>query len=144
MSHPQLEIDILTRPSGRDFLLSNLLKCIVVVSALAFSGIAAARPDCLVNPTHPSCKPDEPTGSGVFDVVISGDVDGLGLDWLQESGQSQIVYNDFWDTNGGMITDLSFFRGLFVGGANCFPLADTPLFLYFLPKSCSAKRSSPM
>lgn len=127
-----------------------MLNCTIFMLALAVSGIALAKPPTATCPEHPSCK-DAPTDTGVFDIVIKGDLSGDGSGWRQESGQSQVVYNEFWDDVGtfGLITDLDFFRNQFPGtpdsstefteGDNCFPVGDTFLFSALLKKG---KKSS--
>ncbi len=93
----------------------------------------------------PSCRMGEPgdgPNSHLYDVTISGDLSGGGMNWQQESGNSRVNFKDwFQDITGSL--DLSYFRlryengGPFDGsrGENCFGGGDVPLFQAILDKS---------
>lgn len=80
---------------------------------------AAAKPDCGLNPGHPSCKSDDSdsdSGDGTFSVDIDGPVTGASdADWLASFGGKKSIGNNEPGAGPGNIgvLDLAFFEGFF-------------------------------
>jgi hypothetical protein len=106
-------------------LIDCFLTFAIAVFALGNMNPSFAGKKCNEDPNHPSCPGDDNTSDvKLFDVFITGeDVGGDGYDWIQDSGQSQVSYKEFWDDDSsGRLIHLDYFQSLWNGaGATCFP-----------------------
>ena len=109
---------------------------LATLAFLGFSATAVAHPCKHHDLSHPHCdqEPGDDSSSYYF-VDISGEVDGVGVNWT-EGNNGQIGYNHFeTDPPSAGFLELAFFQEYFNNlfptekrGRNCFPCTLTPVF----------------